>query len=64
MVKKYILVVDCGIPYEEKLSKKAVMKELKKLSKKRDEPYCDINVYSGKKNVTDSFFKQYHKKKR
>ena len=75
-MKKYSLVVDCGIPYEEKLSKKALMKELrklskkalmkelKKLSKKRDEPYCDINVYLGKKDVTDSVFKKYHKKKK
>ena len=63
-MKKYNLVVDCGIPYEEKLSKKALMKELKKLEKKRDEPYCDINVYLGKKDVTDSVFKKYHKKKK
>jgi len=62
-MKKYTLVVDCGIPYEEKLSKPKLMKELRKLSKKRDEPYCDIWVYHGKKDVTDSVFKQYHKQK-
>lgn len=62
--KNYTLVVDCGIPYEEKLNKTSLMRQLKKLKKKRDEPYCDISIYRGKKDVTTSIFKKLHKKKR
>jgi len=61
MGKKYTLVVDCGIPYEEKLGRKKLMKELKKISKKKDVPHCDVTVYLGKKDVTNSVFRQYHK---
>jgi len=64
-MRKYSLVVDCGIPYEEKLTKKQLMKELKKLEKKAaEEPSCDVWVYKGEKDVTESVFKTYRKKKR
>jgi hypothetical protein len=62
---KYTLVVDFGIPYEEKLDKKSLMKELKLLEKKaKDSPYADVWIYDGRdKDVTDKVFKEYHKKR-
>lgn len=62
MVKKYTLLVDCGIPYEEKLDEKKLMKELKAIGKKqKNYPHCDISIHLGKKDVTDSMFKKYFK---
>jgi hypothetical protein len=61
--KKYDLVIDCGIPYElKKLSEKKLMIELKKLGKKsKKAPYCDINIYRGKRDVSNNMFKKFHK---
>ena len=64
--KKYTLVIDCGIPYDfENISETKVMRELKKLEKKSDDsPYCDINIYHGKKDVTNGMFKKFRKMKK
>ena len=62
-MKKYTVVVDCGIPYEEKVPSKKLMAKLKSIGKQsKDAPHCDVFVYRGKKDVTDSVFKKYHKK--
>lgn len=57
-------MVDVGKPYELDVNEKELMKELKDLEEIAEESlYCDVFIYHGEKDVTDSMFKKYFKKR-
>jgi 5'-3' exonuclease len=67
-MKKYNLIIDYGKPYEEKGKTEEevfkILEELNILVENEDFAYCDIFIFNeNEKDLTDIFFKKYHKLK-
>lgn len=59
-MKKYTLVVDFGIPYEEHLTERELMRALADLGRRAHlYPQNDVWIYDGKKDVTNKMFNKY-----